>query len=291
MTEIADASTPDDVAISVVNPVEHSMRPAEPSRPAALAPGPSASISDELKVLSVLHEIGADLGDPVEVQLSEGRVMVGGVGIAAQRQRQIHELLDSRPNVVVQFSEPAPLPSAPETAAQSAAGTTAPPKAPAGLEEQLGGHAEFAAFSSQVLVWNDKAMAHAYALRKLAQRFPAAVEAGLNPEDRQLLRDMAREHTAAMTAQWANIRRVLIPVLISLGGSAPEGQGAPSATQWQPAAEDLFRASRREEVLLSILLGVAPGEKAGADLPSQVLSAANQLRADVDHCHFLLARQ
>jgi hypothetical protein len=64
LSEITEPSTSGGGNVAVETPV----RPAEPSRPAAFAPGPSASISDELRVLSALHEIGADLGDPIEVQ-------------------------------------------------------------------------------------------------------------------------------------------------------------------------------------------------------------------------------
>src|SRR5262249_15108087 len=96
--------------------VEAPVRPAEPSRPAAVAPGPSASISDELQVLSALHQIGADLGDPVEVKRSEGRVLVSGVGIPLERQKQIHSALAGMSNVAVQFADPsaAPVPAEPQ---------------------------------------------------------------------------------------------------------------------------------------------------------------------------------
>src|SRR5262249_13850657 len=83
----------------VVTEVEPPVRTVVPSRPAALS-GP-ASISDELRVFSALHEIGADLGDPVEVGISNGRVLVSGVGISPERQRQIHGLLDGTPNVTI----------------------------------------------------------------------------------------------------------------------------------------------------------------------------------------------
>ena len=75
-------------------------------------PRSSVSVSDELQVLSALHQIGADLGDPIHVSLSADKVMVSGVGVAPQRQQVIQRTLESMPNVAVQFTEPvaAPVP-------------------------------------------------------------------------------------------------------------------------------------------------------------------------------------
>src|SRR6185312_7743972 len=74
--------------------VEVPSQPAVPSRQAAVVPGPTASISDELQVLSALHEIGADLGDPVQVSLSDSHVQVSAVGLAPERKRKILAALE-----------------------------------------------------------------------------------------------------------------------------------------------------------------------------------------------------
>jgi hypothetical protein len=273
---------------------EAPVRTAEPSRSAALASGKSASISDELQVLSALHRIGADLGDPVEVKLADGRVVVSGVGIPPQRQRQIHSILDTMPNVAVQFSEPEAVPDRLPGQVGTPATDVAPGATVTGMErrmeQQLGGRAEFERFSSQVLDWNDAAMARAYALRGLAQRFPADSEAAMSPNDSRALRELALEHTAAMEGQVGSLQRAVVPLLISLGGSSPSRPAA-NAVYWQPAAEDLFRASRRVELLLTTLLGVTPGDTPSADLPSQLLKALEELRADLDRCKRLLAQE
>jgi hypothetical protein len=86
LSDIAETSR-ESAGGSGVARMESPVRAAEPpSRPAAFTPGPSASISDELQVLSALSRIGADLGDPVVVALADGKVMVSGEGIAPKRQ-------------------------------------------------------------------------------------------------------------------------------------------------------------------------------------------------------------
>jgi hypothetical protein len=188
------------------------------------------------------------------------------------------------PGVSVRFGE------TPEVAAEPAAGTPATPAAPkptrldARLEKQLGGRVEMERFSGQMLDWTDAAMTRAYALRALAQRFPADEEARMAAPDQALLHDLAREHTANFSARIDGLHRTLAPVLLSLGGVTP-AQGRPvTGRAWQAAAEDAVRAGRRVEVLLSTLLGVTPEGANAQNLPTDLLAAMADLRAGLAEC-------
>jgi anti-sigma factor RsiW len=263
-------------------------RRAEPSRPAATPSGGLAPVSEELRVLAALHEIGADLGDPVDVKISGNGVLVSGIGLSAARQHEIHRRLDPMAGVTVAFSDvPA---AAPEAAPAGPAGVPATAEAPktpaleARLEKQLGSRAEFDRFSSQILDWSEAAMARAYALRGLAQRFPAGAEAALDGDDRALLNGLARGHADALTTQVDDLVRTLAPVLVSLGGGNPAAQGRPATAAWQASAEDAFRAGRRVEMLLSALLGVTADSSASANVPADLLTALGEWRADLEQC-------
>ncbi len=266
-----------------------------PSRLAVVAPRSPASVSDELQVLSALQKIGADLGDPIHVTLSRDKVVVSGEGVAPQRRQLIQRTLESMPNVAVQFTEPvaAPIPEGSVSSAPAPSGTThasAPnSRIQSRLEEQLGGPAEFERFSSQILDVDDSAMSHAHALRNLARQFPAAAEAGLSASDRQVLREMAREHVTALSASAGTLQRQFHGVLASLGGKAATPGAAP-AVSWQASTEDLFGASQRVQVLVSVLLGVTSGQVTG-ELPANLLRALSELRANVDRCQQLLAQE
>jgi len=279
---------PDGFAVAPTH--EAPLRPVVPSRPAALAPRSSASISDELQVVTLLHRIGADLGDPVEVSMIEGKVVVSGAGVSPERQRQVHELLDGLANVEVRFSQPEADLIPPPALAPATAGDTANLGIQTRLEKQLGGHAALERFSGQVLDGNEAAMAHAYALRSVAERFPAGSEESMSAADRAQLHQLARDHVAALDTQVRIMEGALAPVLAGLGGKTAAASGAGPATAWQQSAEDTFRASRRLEVLLSVLLGVTPGQNAPGDLPSQVLAAMADLKAGLGHCESLLAQ-
>jgi hypothetical protein len=297
-SEVLESPALDDGS-PVVSPLGAPGRPAEPSRLAAVAPGNTASISDELEVLSVLHQIGADLGDPIDVKLESGRVVVGGVGVSSERQRQIHGLLDSLPHVEVAFSDPGPAGTpAPSQATApgpaGGAGAVPPPPPPAGwqnrLEQQLGGRAAFERFSSRILDWNEAAMSRAYALRTLAQRFPAESETGLNAADRRALRGMALEHVRALGNDVRGIEGALAPILAGLGAQLPQAPAAGRFDAWQPAAQDLLREAQRVELLMSVLMGVAPAERAGGDVPSELRAALRDLSTGLERCQELLGQ-
>ena len=251
-----------------------------------------AAFSEELQVVNALHRLGADLGDPLEISREGGQVLVSGTGIPPQRQQQIHGLLDRLPHVVVRFDDPVfpagatPVPSEPAT--RDAAGPEKSTYA-ARIEERLGGRPQFERFSSSVLDWTDSAMTRAYALRRLAQQFPAAAENEMTAEDRRTLRRLGREHLAAFMKDAQRVANTVNPVLAGMvpGGAQLEVHAEP--TGWQAASEDLLATARRAETLLAIILGVAPAENAPGDAPAQLIVALAQLSRDTEECQRLLA--
>ena len=144
------------------------------------------------------------------------------------------------------------------------------------LEAELGGRAGVDQFAGQVLNWNETLMSHAYALRSLAQQFSS--DASLNETDRDSLRSLANDHLVAMAVPARNFDHAMVPVLTGLGATA-RPQSAASDSTWQASAERVFQAARNVEMLSSKLLGVARGEKANADSPSELLGAVSDLRA------------
>jgi len=288
-TEIADAAA-GDIGLPAAPGAEGTTRVREGGQPGGSMAEPAASVADELQVLSALHDIGADLGDPLEVTRSGGRVLVSGVGIQAARQKQIREALDGIAHVQIEFSEPsaAEIPTEPGGPGTSN-GSARNAGIAARVEQQVGGRVEFERFSSQVLDRNELMMARAYALRALAQRFPADQESGLSPAEQKTLGDMARDDTTALLREASGMERALVPILTAMGGTAGGGQ-AGSQSAWEPAAEELFQSSRRVEVLVSVLLGAARSDGSTDLLPSELLSAMRDLRAKADRCRQLLGQ-
>jgi hypothetical protein len=231
-------------------------------------------------VVAALHEIGADLGDPVEVNLADGRVVVSGVGVAPERQREIRRAVAEIPHVSVEFSDPAAATAGAATPATGAE-TAAPARSSAiqsRMEQQLGGRAEFERFSGQLLDRMDGAMARVYALRSLAQRFPDGTP--MAAADTTRLRGLARQHLTVLDTEIHDLHRTLAPVLVTLGGQTAQG-GPVNERSWQAVSEELFRNARGLEVLLSGLLG-ATADGANAQAPTGLLKSFADVEADLD---------
>ena len=147
------------------------------------------------------------------------------------------------------------------------------------LEKQLGSHAEFDRFSTQLQDLDDAAMQRVFALHRLAQKFPAEGEAKLSGQDLSLLHELSRKHTAALAEKIGGMEKILVPTLSSLGGTAASVSPAAHAN-WQPAAEDLYRSAQRLDVLIAQMLGMTAGNAS----PSELMTALNELHADLDEC-------
>jgi hypothetical protein len=254
-------------------------------------PAPLASLADALQAVAALHQLGADLGEPVEVAREGAHVVVSGTGVSPALQTQIRSALVAVPNVVVRFVEPAAAPVEPVSPVGNDDATGAgAPRIPSRLETQLGGRTQLESFSSQLLGRDEAAMARAYALRRLAQQFPAEAERQLSNGDLRLLKNLGREHVAALAREVAAIDRTASPVLASMGAGAPPRPSRSDALTWQAAAENLFRSASQVETLLAALLGATAPDRPANNLPAQLASSVAQLEADVQQCERLLTQ-
>lgn len=296
VTDVPD-ETPAAVADTIVpehraSPLPTAAAPvaAPPANPFPASAPEVSGFGLELRVVAALHRAGADLGDPIEVSRDGERILVTGMGVGPQRQKQIRSALDGLPNVVLRFSEPnlpAPSDQPPATPDNSVDSQSA--RLQARLETQLGGHAQFERFSSQALDRSDAAMAQAYALRRLAREFSAAKELQLEAKDRGVLHDLGREHATALAREAAELQRTLSAVLASPTGVATERDRAVSET-WQAAAEQVFDSTSRVEKLLAVLLGATPADGSTANAPAALATSLAHLQADLDNCQRLLGR-
>jgi len=171
ITALADETIPATTA-EVTAPVHAPEAPAS-LPPAIPAPTPAlavpVTIADELHVMAALHQVGADLGDPLEISRTASEIVVSGVGIAPARQQEIREAVGSQPHVSVRFSASSPAAAAPSRSApeNSAAGADLK-QMQSRVADQIGGRANFEQLASEVLDLSDPMMSRVYALRRLA---------------------------------------------------------------------------------------------------------------------------
>jgi hypothetical protein len=125
-------------------------------------------------------------------------------------------------------------------------------------------------------------MARAYALRRLAEQFPVAVELELSAPDRELLKRLRSEHSAALGQQAAQIDRDVQPILAQVRGDKGAPDNGDPSESWQAATEGLFQSARRLDKLLGVMFGAAPSETPAGLIPAQLKTSLAQLRARLD---------
>jgi hypothetical protein len=218
-----------------------------------IAPGNATSpIHQQLEVFSVLHRIGADLGEPIEIRQSGSQLLVIGTGLTAVRKEQLKAALAEIPEVAVRFDEATANQRSSSTPSDRAAAATAPMQTR--LEALLGGRESAEEFTNRALDASDAVMSRVHALRALARAFPLSVQSSLVADDGNLLKALRGDHAAALEQRIADLQRILKPLVTQ----PPPSPVAQPASTWQSAAEALFAAAQQLDDSLNAALA-GPG--------------------------------
>jgi len=146
------------------------------------------------------------------------------------------------------------------------------------LKELLAGGEGIAAFSTHAISLSQGALTHAWALRRLAERYSREEEIGLLPRSRWLLEIMTRDHRVALETGNRRMRALLEPVLkhvhnkFSLQGVPAPDPMNHSDADWRSVSLDAFETTDQIDKLARILF-------AGAD-PLQVDRSGNSKTFD-----------
>jgi len=229
-------------------PPDATAAPSAITTPRAGAPArvfsPSELSDLEMAVRIALHGVQADLGEDITLRATPAGVAVQGVvGGAARRDSIASALagldgahmnvrtadeLSTRPrttgtradrirrtNVVDASSSTGPATAAATGAGESPVFASALQEA---LAERMPAPADRAAFVNETLASADEALARAWALRRLAERYPARDATALSDESSQSLATLVDDHTAALrTAVDVLITRVT-PLVVAAEG-------------------------------------------------------------------------
>ncbi|MCI0719647.1 MAG: zf-HC2 domain-containing protein [Acidobacteria bacterium] len=157
--------------------------------------------------------------------------------------------------------------------------------------------------SNQAFTLSQAALSEAWALRRLAESYPAEKIAPLRPASRWLLETMVRDHLTALRTKITQSHLLLEPVLFSLigesGGTASNGSATESANlsgledlPWTAIFRQLFHSVElADRLTLGLFLGVdlAPGqaEQAMRDL----LASFPRLKGEFQSLEEQMARE
>jgi len=244
---------------------------------AAETPAMAAGAAEEVQVIAALHRIGADLGEPVDVQRTLDGIRVSGSGLSALRQQQIRLAVAGIPGVQLAFEA---------NGARRLSGTELPPRTapPADAANPLLDALRAAAPNAvsdagdALIDATDRAMQRSYALAALARRFPQPGESALAGGDRAVVRRTALDHVEALSAAVGQMTTLLAVLL-------PPASASPAApARWQETAERILAAAQTvDQELNASSSGALDGRKtrlamALVQLRSLVQAAPSQLQ-------------
>ena len=257
--------------------------PPTQSRPQRSSPNPGSASKTRLNLddieLAVRYRLFSeklDLGEDLQIKVAGDEVVVSGIASSKERAHTIAALLSAMDAVRVKVTFPQAtnastlLPDSTAAFKNSQIRSVAP-LGEALLSKEFPSTNERAYFVDAWLSASDKALSHAWAIKRLAERYLEKEESDLSPEFADRLRDMLRTHLGAVGQ--ANTD------LDSLLKLLPNSQEAvpPDVTDARSGIMLLFRNVQEQDSLVpKLIAGTPPG---GEDLATASRKLRNSHRA------------
>jgi len=184
-----------------------------PPSPPAPVPVPEAALSPlplQVRAAQILHELGADLGEPVVIVSSATQALVRANGLDPRRRQTIAAALAIQPGIEFQNIDPVasvPAAASPPTPAQP----LRPKLFHAQLLNRLGSPAAVESFANAILDDSDSIAVRAHSLSTLAELFPP--DARLTASERAIVNTILATHRATLRRHVQSIRNQLRPFL------------------------------------------------------------------------------
>jgi hypothetical protein len=232
-------------------------------------PEPAVTASAEVAAWVKLHDMGADLGEPVDVvSAGNGSATVVCRQMGQEREAEIRAAMAEIAGVSV-HSEPAPPESSrrnPRATPSSGAGAN--PAEPV-LIAVLGGRSAFDRLANEVLEADDAVIARAHAIRGIEERFPPGRMDSLDAADRAALERIGVDHRRAARESGLRLERLLAPAASALGAASPSVR---------PTFESgLFAAAQRMDRIVGVVFGGSPSALTVSELGAELNAARAQL--------------
>ena len=249
-----------------------------PAPPGPAVPPPADLDEAELRLRYTLFQHQWDLGEDLVIQRDSGQVVLSGIVSSGERKDEMQAVLNQLPNVRFSVDVPGATPAqsgAAQARSEPAQGTA--PLLDGTLDRAFSSREDRLAFVDRSLSDSDVALSHAWALRRLAERYDEDSERALKPESDQKLYEMLRAHLQQLSQ--ANDGLAALLTLLP-AGPAPGSPAIPVA--WRTRISALFSAVQQQDRLVSGLV-------AGSQVNGQNLATASaNLRAEHERIRVLL---
>ncbi len=218
----------------------------------------------ELNVFATLHNLKADLGEPISVTRSGQAVQVGVWQLPPERQSELRAALADQPAVQVELTAPR-VPVKSIAIARATAPASLSNGAPIHIDVESGGddqrllkffgNAEREQdYTNEALATSTAILSHLYALRNLQAHFPVDRSLTLVPEEQAQLRSLVQDHATAISANLDALVRQLAPLEANFSVTPCTSSGASAALNWQGESLTALETARVVDHLLRALL-------------------------------------
>jgi len=228
----------------------------DPLMPSVSGASPAVNLSEvELRIQFRLHEMGADLSEPIELNKGTREIVISARGASPERKQQLAAAFGGgQPFVRLELdagvSSAGNLRELPAIAASGADLSSVPDKQ---LAEFFGDAAAQERFARMVLEADSSVLAHLYALRNLAVLWPADVEANLSGEGRGELRTMVEDHRRALRTTLPELKALLLPLIQKFCPGGAASSPSPHPFRWRQSASVLQTARSLDRTLRALL--------------------------------------
>lgn len=217
--------------------------------------------SAELSVMIGLHQIQADLGDPIAINSTARGINVGLWQLPAERQAQVKSALEGIPSVTVSTVAPhvrtkvVPVDEA-ITEIRAGIQSPAPIESDPRALKLMGGVSAEQSFATLALSKFDAVIAQIYSLNNLAERFDAQGETALSEEERSELQALVRDHAGQASAALSDLQNAMVPLTTLYGGMSNDVDITPQpvSDSWQLRSMHALQMARRTDNLLRGIL-------------------------------------
>lgn len=193
-------------------------------------PGDDAQLAiTEVQVRSALHNLGADLGEQIDIRPTVGGyVLVNGIAGDKTRKEQLLAVLEKIPltqariETIAEAALQQQTGHASATSGHTTVATVAggPPLLEGQLNQRFPDKDQRSAYVNQVLAMAQGASARAWALNRLAERYSPQQVALLDAPSRQNLGALLGDHITALRADVGRLQNQLGPVLSPASNTA-----------------------------------------------------------------------
>jgi hypothetical protein len=235
--------------------------------PPPFLPTPAQLLEAELQARVALHTLNADLGEEIDVSHgSKNSVMVQGLINTVQRKEQLAFALNGIPHVNVELktvdevaSAQAQTDAIPPTTATLVSGNPALGEV---LIQHFSNPDDRKAYVDHVLKLSDDTLAHAWALRRLEERYTSDDVAQLDQVGRQTLELLMRDHVSVIREELSSEKHLVASVLSAAGSVKTDSQEndalVSGADDWRLSIRGILDSSQAlHETVLALFSGTS----------------------------------